>query len=30
MVIIIGLLIENVIFRWIEARTVQTWGMQRQ
>ena len=30
MVIIIGLLIENVIFRWIEARTVQKWGMQRQ
>ena len=30
MVIIIGLLIENVVFRWIEARTVQKWGMQRQ
>jgi NitT/TauT family transport system permease protein len=30
MVIMIGLLIENVVFRWIEARTVQKWGMQRQ
>jgi len=28
-VILIGLLIENVVFRWIEARTVQKWGMQR-
>lgn len=30
MVIMIGLLIENVVFRWVEARTVQKWGMQRQ
>ncbi len=29
MVIIIGLLIESVIFRAIEARTVNLWGMQR-
>jgi NitT/TauT family transport system permease protein len=28
-VIIIGLLVESVIFRAIEARTVQRWGMQR-
>lgn len=28
-VIIIGLLVESVIFRTIEARTVQRWGMQR-
>lgn len=28
-VIIIGLLVESVIFRWIEARTVRRWGMQR-
>ena len=28
-VIIIGLLVENVIFRTIEARTVIRWGMQR-
>jgi NitT/TauT family transport system permease protein len=27
-VIIIGLLVENVIFRTIEARTVRKWGMQ--
>jgi NitT/TauT family transport system permease protein len=28
-VIIIGLLVESVIFRAIEARTVRKWGMQR-
>lgn len=28
-VIIIGLLVENVVFRTIEARTVRRWGMQR-
>lgn len=28
-VIIIGLLVESVVFRAIEARTVQRWGMQR-
>ena len=28
-VIIIGLLVENVIFRAVEARTVRRWGMQR-
>jgi len=28
-VIIIGLFVESVIFRAIEARTVQRWGMQR-
>ena len=28
MVIIIGLLVESVIFRTIEKRTVQKWGMQ--
>jgi NitT/TauT family transport system permease protein len=28
-VIIIGLLVESVIFRTIEARTVNLWGMQR-
>jgi len=28
-VIIIGLLVESVIFRTIEARTVRKWGMQR-
>ncbi len=28
-VIIIGLLVEGVIFRTIEARTVRRWGMQR-
>ena len=27
-VIIIGLLVENVIFRTVEARTVRRWGMQ--
>lgn len=29
MVILIGLLVENVIFRNIEIRTIQKWGMQR-
>lgn len=29
MVIIIGLLVESVIFRAIESRTVNLWGMQR-
>jgi NitT/TauT family transport system permease protein len=28
-VIIIGLVVENLIFRWIERRTVRRWGMQR-
>jgi NitT/TauT family transport system permease protein len=28
-VIIIGLLVESVIFRFIESRTVRRWGMQR-
>ena len=28
-VILIGLLVESVIFRFIEARTVNLWGMQR-
>jgi NitT/TauT family transport system permease protein len=27
-IIMIGLFVENVIFRWIEARTIQRWGMQ--
>jgi NitT/TauT family transport system permease protein len=27
-VILIGLLVENVVFRYIERRTVQRWGMQ--
>jgi len=27
-VIVIGLVVENVIFRTIEARTVRKWGMQ--
>ena len=27
-VILIGLLVESVIFRAIEKRTVQRWGMQ--
>jgi sulfonate transport system permease protein len=27
-VIVIGLLVENVIFRTVEARTVRRWGMQ--
>ena len=29
MVIVIGLLVENVIFRNVEIRTIQKWGMQR-
>lgn len=29
LVILIGLVIENVVFRWIEARTVRRWGMIR-
>jgi NitT/TauT family transport system permease protein len=28
-VIIIGLLVENVVFRTIEEKTVRKWGMQR-
>ncbi|MFA6310110.1 MAG: ABC transporter permease [Sterolibacterium sp.] len=28
MVIIIGLMVENLIFRYIESRTVRKWGMQ--
>ncbi|SMH47151.1 ABC transporter permease [Azospirillum agricola] len=28
-VILIGLLVENVVFRWIEAHTVRAWGMVR-
>ncbi|KAB2847230.1 MAG: ABC transporter permease, partial [Hyphomicrobiaceae bacterium] len=28
-VIIIGLIVENVVFKFIERRTVQRWGMQR-
>jgi NitT/TauT family transport system permease protein len=28
-VIVIGLFVEGVIFRAIEARTVRRWGMQR-
>jgi NitT/TauT family transport system permease protein len=27
-IIMIGLFVENVIFRWIEGRTIQRWGMQ--
>ena len=27
-VILIGLIVENLIFRVVEARTVQRWGMQ--
>jgi len=27
-VILIGLAVENVVFRGIEARTVRRWGMQ--
>jgi NitT/TauT family transport system permease protein len=30
MVILIGLLVENVVFRTIEQRTVRRWGMQNQ
>jgi NitT/TauT family transport system permease protein len=29
MVILIGLMVENVVFRWLEAHTVRKWGMQR-
>ena len=29
MVIVIGLLVENVIFRTVEIRTIQNWGRQR-
>ena len=28
MVILVGILIENLIFRTIEDRTVRKWGMQ--
>ncbi|WP_377807227.1 ABC transporter permease [Azospirillum sp. A29] len=28
-VILIGLLVENVVFRWIEVHTVRKWGMVR-
>jgi NitT/TauT family transport system permease protein len=28
-VIIIGLLVENIVFQWIERLTVRRWGMQR-
>jgi NitT/TauT family transport system permease protein len=27
-VIMIGLAMENLVFRWIERRTVRRWGMQ--
>jgi NitT/TauT family transport system permease protein len=27
-IIMIGLFVENVIFRWIEQNTIQRWGMQ--
>jgi len=27
-VIVIGLVVENAIFRWVERRTVRKWGMQ--
>jgi NitT/TauT family transport system permease protein len=27
-VILIGLVVENLIFQTIEARTIQRWGMQ--
>ncbi|MEP6679443.1 MAG: ABC transporter permease [Betaproteobacteria bacterium] len=27
-VIVIGLIVENAVFRWIERRTVRKWGMQ--
>jgi NitT/TauT family transport system permease protein len=27
MVILIGLLVENVLFKWIEQRTIRRWGM---
>ena len=29
LVILIGLFVESIIFRAIEARTVNLWGMQR-
>jgi NitT/TauT family transport system permease protein len=29
MVIVIGLLVENVFFRNIEMNTINKWGMQR-
>jgi NitT/TauT family transport system permease protein len=29
MVILIGLMVENFVFRWVEAHTVRKWGMQR-
>ena len=29
MVIVIGLLVENVIFRSVEIKTIQKWGMTR-
>ncbi len=28
-VILIGLVVENVVFRWVEAHTVRKWGMVR-
>ena len=28
-VILIGLLVENIVFRTLEKATVQRWGMQR-
>jgi len=27
-VIVIGLVVENVVFRLVESRTVRKWGMQ--
>jgi NitT/TauT family transport system permease protein len=27
-IILIGLFVENIIFRFIETNTVQRWGMQ--
>jgi NitT/TauT family transport system permease protein len=27
-VILVGLLVENLVFRTVEARTVRKWGMQ--
>jgi len=27
-VILIGLVVEGVLFRWVENRTVRRWGMQ--
>jgi NitT/TauT family transport system permease protein len=29
MVILIGIVVENVVFRNVELRTVNRWGMQR-